>query len=147
MAAFEYWYSLLVLCTPGEDAPRTKEGEKDGQEQHPVHHAQGYDQQDHLPARPGKFKVHLKGQCHTILTSGLFHKQVSPKPLSIPFADIFTAQGTLPVFSWISFSKAHEYTVRAIWNFLENSRVAAQGAPLVSLTTVANGKNLPTRKS
>ncbi len=99
MAAFEYWYSLLVLCTPGEDAPRTKEGEKDGQEQHPVHHAQGYDQQDHLPARPGKFKVHLKGQCHTILTSGLFHKQVSPKPLSIPFADIFTAQGTLPVFS------------------------------------------------
>jgi hypothetical protein len=51
-------------------------------------------------------QLHLKGQCHEILTSGFFHESVSPKPPSIPVglfqvfsksADIFAAQGAPPV--------------------------------------------------
>jgi hypothetical protein len=39
--------------------------------------------------------------------------------------------------------KAPDYTIRAILNLFENLQIfAAQGAPLVSLTPVANGKNL-----
>ncbi len=51
-------------------------------------------------------------------------------------------------FSWISFPQTAEYTIRAVSNFLENSReiFAAQGAPPVSLTPVVNGKNFQSEK-
>jgi hypothetical protein len=51
-------------------------------------------------------KFFFKGQCHEIFKIRLFNESVSPKPLRIPlrlfqffckFAEIFTAQGALPV--------------------------------------------------
>ncbi len=49
----------------------------------------------------------------------------------------------LQVFLWISFPQAHEYTIRAVSNFFQKFAeiFAAQGAPPVSLTSVANEKN------
>jgi hypothetical protein len=46
--------------------------------------------------------------------------------------------------SWISFLQAPDYTIRAVFEFFQNFTeiFTAQGAPLVSLTPVANGKNL-----
>jgi hypothetical protein len=45
------------------------------------------------------------------------------------------------------FSQAPEYPIMAISNFSENSqRLAAQGAPSVCLTPVANGKNPQSEK-
>ncbi len=62
----------------------------------------------------------LKGQCHEILVFGFWF------------------------FSWISFHQAPEFTIQAVsnffWKFAE--LLAAQGAPPVLLTPVANGKNL-----
>ena len=50
--------------------------------------------------------------------------------------------------SWISFPQAPDYTIRAVSNFfLKFAEIfAAQGAPLVLLTPVANGKNLQPEK-
>jgi hypothetical protein len=62
----------------------------------------------------------LKGQCHEIFDFWLF--------------------------SWISFPQASEYTSTAFSNFFENSIFAAQGAPPVSTTPLANGKNLQAEK-
>jgi hypothetical protein len=43
--------------------------------------------------------------------------------------------------SWISFPQASDYTIRAVFEFFRNFTeiFTAQGAPLVSLTLVANG--------
>ncbi len=53
-------------------------------------------------------------------------------------------KGTVPrrlqVFPWISLPQTPEYLIRAVSIF------AAQGAPPVTLTTVANGKNLHLEK-
>jgi hypothetical protein len=65
--------------------------------------------------------VHLKGQCHEIFDSGFQHGSVSHKPLIIPL-------GPFQIFQ----------------KFAEI--VAAQGAPPVSTTPVANGKNLQSEK-
>jgi len=49
---------------------------------------------------------------------------------------------------WISFPQAPDYTIRAVFEFVRNFTeiFTAQGAPLVSLTLVANGKNLQSEK-
>ena len=77
-----------------------------------------------LNAYWGKIFHILKKQCHVISTSGFFHKSVSPKPLNKPIVP----------FRF----------------FFENSQryahCAAQGAPPVSLTPVANVKNLQSEK-
>jgi hypothetical protein len=62
----------------------------------------------------GQLKLALKGQCHEIFCFWFF--------------------------SWISFPQAPDYTIRDISNFFENSRRYSQ--PPVSVTPVANGKNL-----
>ncbi len=63
-------------------------------------------------------KTRSKKSCDTrFLTSGFFHESVSPKPLSIPLGPFHIFQKFDEIF-------------------------AAQGAPPVSLTPVANGKNL-----
>jgi hypothetical protein len=58
-----------------------------------MHHPQGYDQQDHLPARPGKiyFKVHLEGR--------FFMNQLPQAPelrIFQKFEEIFAAEGAPP---------------------------------------------------
>ncbi len=55
----------------------------------------------------------------------------------------------LGFFSWISFPQTPKYPIRAVLNFFKNSRKYSQlkvhHAP-VSLTVMANGKNLQTEK-
>ena len=64
--------------------------------------------------------IYLKGQLHEIFDCRCFHESVSHRPLSIPL-------GSLRIFSKIQ-------TFTEIFT--------AQGAPPVSLTTVAIEKNL-----
>jgi hypothetical protein len=71
-----------------------------------------------FPTNPA-FRHYLKGQCHKIFAFIFFHESVSPKPLSIQLGLFF-------------------------WKFAEI--FAAQGAPQVSLTPVAYGKNLQSEK-
>jgi hypothetical protein len=50
--------------------------------------------------------------------------------------------------TWISFPQVPDYTIRAVSNFFRKfvEIFGAQGAPPLSLTPVANGKNLSNRK-
>ncbi len=65
--------------------------------------------------------IYLKGQCHEILASGFLHGSFSPEPLMIPIGPFQIFQKFAEIF-------------------------AAQGTTLVSLTPVANEKNLQSEK-
>ncbi len=54
----------------------------------------------------------------------------------------------LQVFYMNQFPPSPDYTIRVVLNFFENLQeiFSAQGAPPVSLTPVANGKNLQPEK-
>ena len=88
----------------------------------------------------------------------VFHESSFPKPLKIThilknYKETFLKGQCHKIFDfwffpWISFPLAPEYTIRAdsncLWKFAEI--FTAQGALPVSLTPVANGKNLQSWK-
>jgi hypothetical protein len=63
---------------------------------------------------------------------------VADKPLK------WTVSRDFLLLFFFSFPQAPDYTIRAVSNFFENSRryFTAQGLPPVTLTPVANGKNI-----